>query len=306
MNPRYVLCRGGAHDNGERWPLERSARPGHTFVWDDRDAGGRTPWFLRSWRRTAARCGWPRRWLPREHTLYRACRGKPAGTSGGAGGGPCGSLGARLLWITAVGGGTAQQNDRRGCKETGPTRTRTRHEGRTSSLSGGSRTWTSSTTGRSCASCCGVWGTIFLSAEVIAEVFVVAWRRLDELPDPVLPWLYGAARRVLANEFRHQSRLVAAARAAGGARGRRATRTWPPSACGCWRRCTGSPTPTRRCCGCRPGGPLGRGHRGGAQLLQQRGRGATAPGPSTPARAHGRGCSAPDDRQAHDGEADHA
>jgi RNA polymerase sigma factor (sigma-70 family) len=44
--------------------------------------------------------------------------------------------------------------------------------------------------------------------DLTAEVFVVAWRRLDELPDPVLPWLYGAARRVLANEFRHQSRQV--------------------------------------------------------------------------------------------------
>ena len=38
--------------------------------------------------------------------------------------------------------------------------------------------------------------------DLTAEVFVVAWRRLDELPDPVLPWLYGAARRVLANEYR--------------------------------------------------------------------------------------------------------
>ena len=42
--------------------------------------------------------------------------------------------------------------------------------------------------------------------DLTAEVFVVAWRRLDELPDPVLPWLYGAARKILANEYRHQSR----------------------------------------------------------------------------------------------------
>ena len=34
MNPRYALCRGGAHDN-ERWPLERNASPGYTFAWDD-------------------------------------------------------------------------------------------------------------------------------------------------------------------------------------------------------------------------------------------------------------------------------
>jgi RNA polymerase sigma-70 factor (ECF subfamily) len=42
--------------------------------------------------------------------------------------------------------------------------------------------------------------------DLTAEVFVVAWRRLDELPDPVLPWLYGVARKGLANEYRHQSR----------------------------------------------------------------------------------------------------
>src|SRR3954467_10904065 len=44
------------------------------------------------------------------------------------------------------------------------------------------------------------------SRDLTAEVFVVAWRRLDELPDPVLPWLYGVARRVLANEYRSQGR----------------------------------------------------------------------------------------------------
>ena len=38
--------------------------------------------------------------------------------------------------------------------------------------------------------------------DLTAEVFVVAWRRLDELPDPVLPWLYGAARKILANELK--------------------------------------------------------------------------------------------------------
>jgi len=35
--------------------------------------------------------------------------------------------------------------------------------------------------------------------EVVAETFVVAWRRLGEVPDPPLPWLLGVARGVSAN-----------------------------------------------------------------------------------------------------------
>jgi RNA polymerase sigma factor (sigma-70 family) len=38
--------------------------------------------------------------------------------------------------------------------------------------------------------------------DIVAEVFLVAWRRLADLPDHPLPWLYGTARRVLANEVR--------------------------------------------------------------------------------------------------------
>lgn len=33
---------------------------------------------------------------------------------------------------------------------------------------------------------------------MVAETFLVAWRRLDELPDEAKPWLLGVARRVLA------------------------------------------------------------------------------------------------------------
>jgi RNA polymerase sigma factor (sigma-70 family) len=46
--------------------------------------------------------------------------------------------------------------------------------------------------------------------DVVAETFTVAWRRLDDVPrsDP-LPWLYGVARRVLANQRRSASRLAA-------------------------------------------------------------------------------------------------
>lgn len=38
--------------------------------------------------------------------------------------------------------------------------------------------------------------------EVSAEVWLIAWRRLDEIPTDGLPWLLGVARRVLANRRR--------------------------------------------------------------------------------------------------------
>lgn len=40
------------------------------------------------------------------------------------------------------------------------------------------------------------------SAELAQEVFVVAWRRRQEVPDRSLPWLYGVARHLLANHWR--------------------------------------------------------------------------------------------------------
>jgi RNA polymerase sigma-70 factor, ECF subfamily len=42
--------------------------------------------------------------------------------------------------------------------------------------------------------------------EIVAETFVVAWRRLDDVPENALPWLYATARRVMANELRRRSR----------------------------------------------------------------------------------------------------
>jgi RNA polymerase sigma-70 factor, ECF subfamily len=42
--------------------------------------------------------------------------------------------------------------------------------------------------------------------DVVAETFLVAWRRLDDLPDDALPWLFGVARRVLANQRRSSGR----------------------------------------------------------------------------------------------------
>ena len=45
--------------------------------------------------------------------------------------------------------------------------------------------------------------------DVLAEVFVLAWRRLDEAPGDELPWLLGIARGVLANRRRGQARQQA-------------------------------------------------------------------------------------------------
>ena len=42
--------------------------------------------------------------------------------------------------------------------------------------------------------------------DVAAETFLVAWRRAKEVPDDPLPWLYGVARRVAANELRRRRR----------------------------------------------------------------------------------------------------
>ncbi|MGO9792294.1 MAG: RNA polymerase sigma factor [Solirubrobacteraceae bacterium] len=45
--------------------------------------------------------------------------------------------------------------------------------------------------------------------EVVAEVFLVAWRRLDAIPPGPLPWLLGVARKTLANQHRASSRAAA-------------------------------------------------------------------------------------------------
>ena len=43
-----------------------------------------------------------------------------------------------------------------------------------------------------------------------AETFAVAWRRFDDIPsDAELPWLYGVARRTLANQRRGELRRTA-------------------------------------------------------------------------------------------------
>jgi len=49
------------------------------------------------------------------------------------------------------------------------------------------------------------------AADIVAETFLVAWRRLDEVPpdEQARPWLFGVARRVLANYYRGEHRRVA-------------------------------------------------------------------------------------------------
>jgi len=44
--------------------------------------------------------------------------------------------------------------------------------------------------------------------DAVAEVFLIAWRRFDDLPagDDARPWLYATARRVLANQARANAR----------------------------------------------------------------------------------------------------
>ncbi len=51
------------------------------------------------------------------------------------------------------------------------------------------------------------------AADAIAETFLVAWRRLDDAPagEQTRPWLYGVARRVLANQRRGHRRHTALA-----------------------------------------------------------------------------------------------
>ncbi len=46
------------------------------------------------------------------------------------------------------------------------------------------------------------------ASDVVAETFLVAWRRLREVPDDPLPWLIGVARNVVANRQRSSRRRM--------------------------------------------------------------------------------------------------
>jgi RNA polymerase sigma-70 factor, ECF subfamily len=48
-----------------------------------------------------------------------------------------------------------------------------------------------------------------LADEIVAETFLVAWRRLEAIPEDALPWLIGVARNVRANLRRGDRRREA-------------------------------------------------------------------------------------------------
>jgi RNA polymerase sigma-70 factor (ECF subfamily) len=45
-------------------------------------------------------------------------------------------------------------------------------------------------------------------ADAVSEVFLVTWRRIDQVPEgeAALPWLYGVAYRVLSHQWRYKAR----------------------------------------------------------------------------------------------------
>ena len=45
--------------------------------------------------------------------------------------------------------------------------------------------------------------------DVVAETFIVAWRRIDDVPAEPRPWLLGVARRVLSTQRRGERRRLA-------------------------------------------------------------------------------------------------
>jgi RNA polymerase sigma-70 factor (ECF subfamily) len=52
-------------------------------------------------------------------------------------------------------------------------------------------------------------GSLAEAEEVVSETFLVAWRRVDGIPEPALPWLLGVARKALANRRRGDARQAA-------------------------------------------------------------------------------------------------
>jgi len=45
-----------------------------------------------------------------------------------------------------------------------------------------------------------------VAQEAVADTFLVAWRRIDDVPSDPLPWLLGVTRRTLANQRRSAGR----------------------------------------------------------------------------------------------------
>ena len=48
--------------------------------------------------------------------------------------------------------------------------------------------------------------------DVVSETFAAAWRRIDDIPDPALPWLLKTARNKIGDRIRAAHRLSALAR----------------------------------------------------------------------------------------------
>ncbi|MEO3814410.1 sigma-70 family RNA polymerase sigma factor [Sphaerisporangium sp. B11E5] len=48
-----------------------------------------------------------------------------------------------------------------------------------------------------------------IADEVVSETFAIAWRRLEDVPEPALPWLLGTARNVLRDTIRSEARREA-------------------------------------------------------------------------------------------------
>lgn len=49
-------------------------------------------------------------------------------------------------------------------------------------------------------------GDADLARDVVSETFLIAWRRRDELPEDVLPWLFVTARNVLFAHWRSRTK----------------------------------------------------------------------------------------------------
>lgn len=50
-----------------------------------------------------------------------------------------------------------------------------------------------------------------IAQDAVSETFIVAWRRIDDVPDAPLPWLLAVTRRTLANARRSEDRAGALA-----------------------------------------------------------------------------------------------
>jgi DNA-directed RNA polymerase specialized sigma24 family protein len=46
--------------------------------------------------------------------------------------------------------------------------------------------------------------------DIVADVFLVCWKKLEQVPTEPLPWLYAVARKRLANHYRHRARQAVA------------------------------------------------------------------------------------------------